>query len=227
VKNYEGDVMNFEMAAEMAGRKIATVVTNDDVAVEASTFSTGRRGVAGTLVVEKIVGAAAEQGKDLTALQALGQRVNERSRSMGIALSSCTVPAAGTPTFVLGDDEMEMGVGIHGEPGRRRVPLAPAREIAELLVTPVLDDLDFTGGDGVLAFVNGMGGTPLLELYLMYGEIAKLLEKAGVAVHRSLVGNYITSLDMAGCSLTVLGLDEELRRLWDAPVLTPALRWGL
>ena len=146
---------------------------------------------------------------------------------MGVALTSCTVPAVGHPTFDLPEDQMEVGVGIHGEPGRRRVPLASAREIAELLVTAVLDDLDFTGGDGVLAFLNGMGGTPLLELYLMYGEVAKLLEKAGVPVQRSLVGSYITSLDMAGCSLTLLKLDEEMRRLWDAPVSTPALRWGI
>jgi dihydroxyacetone kinase-like protein len=145
---------------------------------------------------------------------------------MGVALTSCTVPAVGHPTFDLPEDQMEVGVGIHGEPGRRRVPLASAREIAELLVTPVLDDLDFTGGEGVLAFVNGMGGTPLVELYLMYGEVARLLEKAGVTVQRSLVGSYITSLDMAGCSLTLLKLDEELRRLWDAPLSTPALRWG-
>jgi dihydroxyacetone kinase-like protein len=231
VKNYTGDVMNFDMAAELAaadtGVEVATVVTADDVAVQDSLYTAGRRGVGVTVLVEKLAGAAAEEGRPLAEVAAVARRTSENGRSMGVALTSCTVPAVGHPTFDLPEDQIEVGIGIHGEPGRRRVPLAPAREIAELLVTPVLDDLDFTGGDGVLAFVNGMGGTPLIELYLMYGEVARLLEKAGVTVQRSLVGSYITSLDMAGCSLTLLKLDEELRRLWDAPVLTPALRWGV
>jgi dihydroxyacetone kinase-like protein len=230
VKNYTGDVMNFDMAAELAaaetGVEVTAVVTADDVAVQDSLYTAGRRGVGVTVLVEKIAGAAAEERRPLAEVAAVARRVSESGRSMGVALTSCTVPAVGHPTFDLPEDQMEVGVGIHGEPGRRRVPLASAREIAELLVTPVLDDLDFTGGEGVLAFVNGMGGTPLIELYLMYGEVARLLEKAGVSVQRSLVGSYITSLDMAGCSLTLLKLDEELRRLWDAPVSTPALRWG-
>jgi dihydroxyacetone kinase-like protein len=231
VKNYTGDVMNFDMAAELAaaetGVEVATVVTADDVAVQDSLYTAGRRGVGVTVLVEKLAGAAAEEGRPLAEVAAVARRVSENGRSMGVALTSCTVPAVGHPTFDLPEDQIEVGIGIHGEPGRRRIPLAPAREIAELLVTPVLDDLDFTGGDGVLAFVNGMGGTPLIELYLMFGEVARLLEKAGVTVQRSLVGSYITSLDMAGCSLTLLKLDEETRRLWDAPVLTPALRWGV
>jgi phosphoenolpyruvate---glycerone phosphotransferase subunit DhaK len=231
VKNYTGDVMNFEMAGELAaaetGVDVATVVTADDVAVQDSLYTAGRRGVGVTVLVEKIAGAAAEERRPLADVAAVARRASENGRSMGVALTSGTVPAVGHPTFDLPEDEIEVGIGIHGEPGRRRVPLASAREIAELLVTPVLDDLDFTGGDGVLAFLNGMGATPLLELYLMYGEVAKLLEKAGVVVHRSLVGSYITSLDMAGCSLTLLKLDEELRRLWDSPVLTPALHWGM
>jgi dihydroxyacetone kinase-like protein len=231
VKNYTGDVMNFEMAAELAaaetGAEVATVVTADDVAVQDSLYTAGRRGVGVTVLVEKIAGAAAEEGRRLAEVAGIARRASENGRSMGVALTSCTVPAVGHPTFDLPDDEIEVGIGIHGEPGRRRVPMASARQIAELLVTPVLDDLDFTGGDGVIAFVNGMGGTPLVELYLMYGEVATLLGKAGVSITRSLVGSYITSLDMAGCSLTLLRLDEELRRLWDAPVLTSALRWGI
>src|SRR4051794_35559597 len=231
VKNYTGDVLNFEMAGELAavdtGIEVATVVTADDVAVQDSLYTAGRRGVGVTVLVEKIAGAAAEERRPLAEVAQIARRVSENGRSLGVALTSGTVPAVGHPTFDLPEDEIEVGIGIHGEPGRRRVRIAAAREIAELLVTPVLDDLDFTGGDGVLAFLNGMGGTPLLELYLMYGEVASLLEKAGVTVTRSLVGSYITSLDMAGCSLTLLKLDEETRRLWDAPVLTPALRWGL
>jgi dihydroxyacetone kinase-like protein len=231
VKNYTGDVLNFDMAAELAtaetGVEIATVMTADDVAVQDSLYTAGRRGVGVTVLVEKIAGAAAEERRPLAEVAALGRRVSESGRSMGVALTSGTVPAVGHPTFDLPEGEIEVGVGIHGEPGRRRIPLASAREIAELLVTPVLGDLDFTGGDGVLAFVNGLGGTPLIELYVMYGEIAKLLEKACVPVQRSLVGSYITSLDMSGCSLTLLKLDDEMRRLWDAPVRTPALRWGV
>jgi len=231
VKNYTGDVMNFEMAAELAaadaGTEVVAVVTDDDVAVQDSLYTAGRRGVGVTVLVEKIAGAAAEDGRSLADVSALAQRVNEKGRSMGMALTSCTVPAAGTPTFDLPDNEMEIGIGIHGEPGRRRVPLASAREVAAMLVEPVLADLDFTGSDGVLAFVNGMGATPQIELYLMYHEIDQLLAKAGVTVIRSLVGSYITSLDMAGCSLTLLALDDELLRLWDAPVSTPGLRWGV
>jgi dihydroxyacetone kinase-like protein len=231
VKNYTGDVMNFEMAAELAtaetGVEVATVVTNDDVAVQDSLYTAGRRGVGVTVLVEKIAGAAADEGRDLAGVADVARRVNEAGRSMGMALTSCTVPAAGRPTFDLPEDEIEIGIGIHGEPGRRRVPAVPAREVAEMLVEPILHDLDFTGGDGVLAFVNGMGGTPLIELYLMYNEVATILAKSGVTVVRSLVGPYITSLEMAGCSVTLLKLDEELLRLWDAPVRTPGLRWGV
>jgi dihydroxyacetone kinase-like protein len=230
VKNYTGDVMNFEMAAELAaaetGVEVVSVVTNDDVAVQDSLYTAGRRGVGVTVLVEKIAGAAAEEGRDLAAVADIARKVNDRGRSMGMALTSCTVPAAGTPTFDLPDDEMEIGIGIHGEPGRRRVPLAPAREIAEMLVEPILSDHDFTGSDGVLAFVNGMGATPQIELYLMYNEVAQLLAKAGVTIKRSLVGSYITSLDMAGCSVTLLALDDDLTKLWDAPVVTAGLRWG-
>jgi phosphoenolpyruvate---glycerone phosphotransferase subunit DhaK len=227
VKNYEGDVMNFEMAAEMAEGKILTVITDDDVAVEASTYSTGRRGVAGTLVVEKMVGAAAEEGRDIAALQALGKHVNARTRSMGVALTSCTVPAAGKPTFELGDSEMEMGVGIHGEPGRRRVKLAAADAIAEELLGAILGDLSLKRGSAVLLLVNGFGGTPAMELYLMAHAARRLLGAAGITVARSLTGSYVTSLEMAGCSLTVTALDAETTRLWDAPIHTAALRWRL
>jgi dihydroxyacetone kinase-like protein len=228
VKNYTGDVMNFEMAAELAaetGARVGMVVTDDDVAVEDSTWTAGRRGVGVTVLLEKIVGAAAEEGRDLDTLVALANRVNENGRSMGVALTSCTVPAAGVPTFDLPEDEMEVGIGIHGEPGRRRVPLAGAAEIASYLVEPVLPDLDFTGTP-TIAMLNGMGGSPLIELYLLYGEVAALLEKANVSVARTLVGNYITSLEMAGASLTLLRADESLLRLWDAPVSTASLRWG-
>src|SRR5580765_6529965 len=230
VKNYTGDVLNFEMAAELAAEgdiEVVTVVTDDDVAVTDSLYTAGRRGVGVTVLVEKLAGAAAEEGRDLAAVAEVARRVDAAGRSMGMALTSCTVPAAGRPTFELGEDEMEIGIGIHGEPGRRRLPIAPAAEVAELLVRPILQDTDFTGADGVLAFVNGMGGTPLLELYLMYGEVAAILDWSGVRVVRSLVGNYITSLEMAGCSVTLLKLDDELIRLWDAPVRTPALRWGI
>ena len=229
VKNYTGDVMNFEMAAELAensGTRVATVVTNDDVAVQDSLYTAGRRGVGVTVLVEKICGAAAERGLDLAAVAAIGQKVNGMGRSMGMALTSCTIPAAGKPTFELGEVEMEIGIGIHGEPGRYREPLAGAAHVAERLVEPVLLDLPFRSGDGVLAFVNGMGGTPLIELYLMFGEVQRILAGHGVTVERSLVGSYITSLEMAGCSITLLKLDDELVRLWDAPVVTPGLRWG-
>lgn len=224
VKNYTGDVMNFEMAEELA-ENAASVLVNDDVAVEDSSFTSGRRGVAGTLVVEKIVGAAAEAGLGLADLKALGERVNAATRSMGVALTSCTVPEAGKPTFDISDDEMEMGVGIHGEPGRRRMPMASADAIAKALVDAVLDDLKPARGQKALLLVNGMGATPLLELTLMYDAAARALAPAGVEIARSLVGNYVTSLDMAGCSVTLTALDDEMAALWDAPVKTPALRW--
>ncbi|WP_067826328.1 dihydroxyacetone kinase subunit DhaK [Nocardia inohanensis] len=231
VKNYTGDVMNFEMAAELAeadsGTQVRAVVVNDDVAVQDSLYTAGRRGVGATVVLEKLAGAAAEQGRPLAEVARIAERVNAESRSMGMALTSGTVPAVGHPTFELGDDEMEIGIGIHGEPGRRRVPLAPAREIAAMLVEPVRADLPFRSGDRVLCFVNGMGGTPLIELYLMFDEVTRILRGQGVRIARSLVGSYITSLDMAGCSVTLTRLDEELTALWDAPVRTPALRWGL
>ncbi|GAA1392352.1 dihydroxyacetone kinase subunit DhaK [Luteococcus peritonei] len=229
VKNYTGDVMNFEMAAELAaaesGIRVESVVTDDDVAVTDSLYTAGRRGVGVTVLLEKIVGAAAEAGRDLDALVELARRVNDQGRSMGMALTSCTVPAAGKPTFELGEDEMELGIGIHGEPGRERRAMAPAREVAEMLVEPILADLDLTGGP-VICLLNGMGGTPLLEQYLMFGEVDRILKGKGVQVARSLVGNYITSLEMAGCSVTLLKADDEVLSLWDAPVNTPGLRWG-
>jgi dihydroxyacetone kinase-like protein len=230
VKNYTGDVMNFEMAAEMAaaetGSNVVSVVTDDDVAVQDSTWTAGRRGVGVTVLLEKIAGAAAEEGRGLDQVADIARKVNAQGRSMGVALTSCIVPAAGKPTFELGDDEMELGVGIHGEPGRRRVPLAPAKEIAEMLLEPILSDLPFGSGDAVIAFVNGLGGTPLIELYVMYHEVNRILAAHGVSVARSLVGPYITSLEMAGTSVTLLKVDDELLSLWDAPVNTPALRWG-
>src|SRR3954447_24207146 len=218
VKNYEGDVMNFTMAAEMAGREVASVVTNDDVAVENSTYTTGRRGVAGTLIVEKMAGAAAETGTPLAALKALGDDVNRRTRSMGVALLPCTVPAAGRPNFTLADDEMEMGVGIHGEPGRRRVPLASADAIAAEMLNAILSDLAPSKGSEVLLLVNGFGATPLIELYLMVNVAKRTLDRAGITVTRFLTGSYVTSLDMAGVSITVSVLDRKATTLWDAPV---------
>jgi dihydroxyacetone kinase-like protein len=229
VKNYTGDVLNFDMAAEMAaatGAQVLSVITDDDVAVQDSTWTAGRRGVGVTVLLEKIAGAAAEQGRTLEQVADVARQVNANGRSMGLALSSCTIPAAGKPTFDLGDNEMELGVGIHGEPGRQRVPLATAREIAEMLVEPVLADLPFTHSDNVIAFVNGLGGTPLIELYVMYNEVNRILTHHGIQVARSLVGSYITSLEMAGTSVTLLKVDDELLSLWDAPVKTPALRWG-
>ena len=181
----------------------------------------------GTVLAEKIVGAAAEEGQDLAAVTALCQRVQDNVRSMGMALTSCVVPHAGKPTFDLGEDEMEIGIGIHGEPGRERRKLAGVDEITEALMTPVLDDMPFSSGDRVLAFVNGMGGTPLIELYVVYRKVAEMCEARGVKIERNLIGNYITSLEMAGCSVTLLKLDDEMVRLWDAPVKTPALRWGV
>lgn len=229
VKNYTGDVLNFEMAADLAradGIEVEAVVTNDDVAVQDSLYTAGRRGVGVTVLAEKIVGAAAEEGQDLASVAELCRRVNAEGRSMGMALTSCTVPAAGAPTFELGEDEMEIGIGIHGEPGRERLPLESAHGIVARLAEPILDDLPFASGDRVLAFVNGMGGTPLLELYLVYEELRALLEARGVTIARNLVGPYITSLEMAGTSITLLRLDDELIRLWDAPVVTAGLRWG-
>ncbi|RWL45923.1 MAG: dihydroxyacetone kinase subunit DhaK [Mesorhizobium sp.] len=226
VKNYEGDVMNFDMAAEMADG-VLKVVTNDDVAVENSSYTTGRRGVAGTLVVEKIVGAAAEKGMALPALKALGDRVNAATRSMGVALTSGTVPAAGKPTFEIGDGEMEFGVGIHGEPGRRRDALKSADAIAEEVCAAIAGDLGDRAKGPALLFVNGFGGTPSMELYLMYNSARRIFERQGVTVIRSLVGSYVTSLDMAGCSITLTMLDDDTAALWDAPVHTAALRWGM
>ena len=230
VKNYTGDIMNFELAAELAkgeGIDVESVVIADDVAVKDSLYTAGRRGVGGTVLAEKIVGAAAEEGADLATVKALCEQVQANVRSMGMALTSCTVPAAGKPTFEIGDDEMEIGIGIHGEPGRERRKLATADEITEMLAIPIIDDLPFQSGDRVLAFVNGMGGTPLLELYVIYRKLAEILDGRGVQIARSLVGDYITSLEMAGCSITLLKLDDEFIRLWDAPVHTPALRWGV
>lgn len=226
VKNYSGDMMNFQMAAEMLDRENATVIVNDDVAVENSTYTTGRRGVAGTLIVEKIVGAAAERGDNLAALKALGDAVNSATASMGVALTSCTVPAAGKPTFQIGADEMEMGVGIHGEPGRRRVKLGSADDIAAELTGAILKDLSLKPGREVILLVNGFGGTPLLELYLMVHAAHKVLAGAGLKVVRHLTGPFVTSLEMAGCSITVSALDPAALALWDAPVHTAALRWG-
>ncbi|GAB2618701.1 dihydroxyacetone kinase subunit DhaK [Kocuria arenosa] len=230
VKNYTGDVMNFEMAAELAAEndvEVVSVVTDDDVAVQDSLYTAGRRGVGVTVLLEKIAGAAAEEGRPLSEVAEIARRVDEQGRSMGMALTSCTVPAAGRPTFELDENEIEVGIGIHGEPGRERRPIAPAREVAAMLVEPVLADLPAAGGAPVIAFLNGMGGTPLIELYIMYSEVQQLLQKAGIPVARSLVGNYITSLDMAGCSVTLLRADDEIVRLWDAPVNTPGLRWGM
>jgi phosphoenolpyruvate---glycerone phosphotransferase subunit DhaK len=230
VKNYTGDVMNFELAAELAqaeGIEVTSVVIADDVAVQDSLYTAGRRGVGGTVLAEKIVGAAAEEGQDLAAVTALCQRVQDNVRSMGMALTSCTVPAAGKPTFEIGDDEMEIGIGIHGEPGRERRKLASADEITEALMNPILEDGGFGSGDRVIAFVNGMGGTPLLELYVVYAKVAAMCRDRGITIERNLVGPYITSLEMAGASITLLKADDEMLRLWDAPVHTAALRWGV
>ena len=229
VKNYTGDILNFEMAAELvAGEvEVQSVVTNDDVAVQDSLYTAGRRGVGVTVLVEKIAGARAEAGAPLADVAAIATKVNGQGRSMGLALTSCIVPAAGNPTFELGDDEVEVGIGIHGEPGRRREKLAPVDDMAEWLVTPIVQDLGLKGGETVLAFVNGMGGTPLIELYTAFNSVNKILGGQNIKIGRSLVGNYITSLEMAGFSVTLLKLDDELTKLWDAPVHTPALRWGV
>jgi dihydroxyacetone kinase-like protein len=230
VKNYTGDVMNFELAADMArgeGLKVEAVIIDDDVAVKDSTWTAGRRGVGATILAEKICGAAAEAGQSLEQVRDLCRKVNARGRSMGMALTSCTVPHVGKPTFALPEDEMEVGVGIHGEPGRKRMKLKSADEIVELLMEPIISDLPYKSGDEVLMFVNGLGGTPLIELYIVYRKAAELAKKAGLKVTRSFVGSYITSLEMAGTSITLLKLDGELTRLWDAPVHTPALRSGI
>ncbi len=232
VKNYTGDVLNFEMAAELAqgeGIQVETVLTNDDVAVEDSLYTAGRRGVGVTVLVEKIAGAAAEAGRALSEVTEIGRRVNAQGRSMGMALTPCITPASGQPSFELADDEVEIGIGIHGEPGRFREKLGVgevAKHVAERLLTPIAEDLPFGSGDRVLAFVNGMGGTPLLELYIVYAEVARLAEERGLKIERNLIGNFITSLEMQGCSITLLKLDDELIEYWDAPVDTPALRWG-
>jgi dihydroxyacetone kinase-like protein len=228
VKNYTGDVMNFEMAAELGqaeGIEVTSVIIDDDVAVKDSLYTAGRRGVGGTVLAEKICGAAAEARAPLQRVTDLCRKVNANVRSMGMALTPCTVPTAGKPTFELGEDEMEIGIGIHGEPGRTRMKLESAARIVEMLTNPILEDLPFRSGDRVLAFVNGMGGTPLMELYIVFNDLAKLLKGRNITIARSLVGSYITSLDMAGCSITLLKLDDELQELWDAPVLTPGLRW--
>ena len=229
VKNYTGDVLNFETAAELAELDditVKSVVVNDDVAVQDSLYTAGRRGVAGTVLVEKIAGAAAERGDDLDAVHEIATRVNANVRSMGVALTACTVPHAGKPSFDLAEDEIEIGIGIHGEPGRERIPAASADEISARLTEAVAEDLGVRGGDRLLLLVNGMGGTPLSELYIVYAHARELLEARGASVERSLVGNYVTSLEMQGASVTVLRLDEELLGLYDAPVVTAALRWG-
>jgi dihydroxyacetone kinase-like protein len=229
VKNYTGDVMNFDMAAEMGKGEdieVETVLTNDDVAVEDSLYTAGRRGVGVTVLVEKICGAAADDGKSLAEVAELGRKVNANGRSMGMALTPCITPGSGEPSFELAEDEIEIGIGIHGEPGRFRESIGPASQIAERLMTPILEDLPFSSGDKVLAFVNGMGGTPLLELYVVYAEVAKIAQEHGLSIERNLIGNYITSLEMQGCSITLVKLDDDMVRYWDAPVNTPALRWG-
>src|SRR6266478_5253266 len=228
VKNYTGDILNFEMAAELArgeGAKVNAVITNDDVAVQDSLYTAGRRGVGVTVLLEKIVGGAAEAGADVDAVTTLAKKVNANGRSMGMALTSCIVPAAGKVTFEIADDEMELGIGIHGEPGRERTKLKSADEIAEILTSTIVKDLPYRRGDEVLAFVNGMGGTPLIELYVVFNAVNRYLAGEGIKITRSLVGNYITSLEMAGCSVTLLKLDAETTKFWDAPVHTPDLRW--
>lgn len=236
VKNYAGDVMNFEMAAEMLPFECATVLTSDDVAVENSTYTTGRRGVAGTVIVEKCVGSLAETGADLPACKTLGDKVNSRTASMGVALTSCTMPAAGRPTFDISASEIEMGVGIHGEPGRRREALREADAIVKDLVDAILHDLapqllapplSATNNHEILLMINGFGATPLMELYLLYNAAAKLLNTHGLTISRSLVGNYTTALDMAGASVTICVLDDEIKQHWDTPALTAGLRWGV
>ncbi len=229
VKNYTGDVMNFDIAADMLkadGIDVQSVMTDDDVAVENSLYTAGRRGVGLTVLMEKLLGAAAEQRTPLADIKKLGDGIRSTGRSMGMALTPCTVPHAGKPSFELPEDEIELGIGIHGEPGRRRVKFASADEITEMLMQPIIDDLPFTKGDDVLLFVNGMGGTPLIELYIIYRKAAQIAKQRGLKIVRNLVGTYITSLEMAGTSITLLKMNDQLCRLWDAPVDTPGLRWG-
>ncbi len=230
VKNYTGDVMNFEMAADMArdeGIEVESVLVDDDVAVEDSTWTAGRRGVGLTVLMEKIVGAAAEEGRSLKECADLARKVNAQGRSMGMALTSCTVPHVGKPSFDLPEDEMEIGIGIHGEPGRHRIKLESADKVTEMLIQPVVEDLPFKNGDEVLLFVNSMGGTPLIELYIVYRKAVELLEAKGIKVVRHLIGPYITSLEMAGTSITLLKMDDDLKKLWDAPVKSAGMRWGI
>lgn len=230
VKNYTGDVLNFEFAAEILqaeGIPIASVVIDDDVAIEADDNTAGRRGVGTTIVAEKIAGAAAEEGQALADVQRLCEQVRANGRSMGVALTSSTVAGSGQPTFDLSEGEIEIGIGIHGEPGRRRMPHAPVADIVRMLAQPIVADAALERGDRVFALVNGMGATPLHELYIVYGELDQYLSSQGIEIVRKLVGNYITALDMAGCSLTLVRFDDELIRLWDAPVHTPALRWKI
>ncbi|KQP55439.1 dihydroxyacetone kinase subunit DhaK [Agreia sp. Leaf283] len=229
VKNYTGDVLNFETAADLAladGIDVQTVIVDDDVAVKDSLYTAGRRGVAGTVLVEKIAGAAAERGDDLASVAAIATRVNSVTRSMGVALTPCVVPHAGEPSFTLADDEIEIGIGIHGEPGRERIKIEPADAIVDRILAPIVDDLPFASGDRVLLFVNGLGGTPQVELYIVFRRAAEALAERGITVSRTLVGNFVTSLEMQGMSITVMRLDDELEQLWDAPVQTAALRWG-
>jgi phosphoenolpyruvate---glycerone phosphotransferase subunit DhaK len=230
VKNYTGDIMNFELAQEMLrgdGIEVNSVLTDDDVAVQNSLYTAGRRGVGLTVLMEKLLGAAAEKGMSLADLTALGEEIRKTGRSMGMALAPCTVPHAGKPSFELPDDEIELGIGIHGEPGRYRVKMASANEITEKLMDPILTDLPFKSGDDILLFVNGMGGTPLIELYIIYRKAAQIAKAHGLKVVRNLVGSYITSLEMAGTSITLLRMNDRLCQLWDAPVNTPGLRWGI
>ena len=228
VKNYTGDVMNFEMAADLcrdAGIEVEAVVINDDVAVKDSLYTAGRRGVGATVLAEKICGAAAAQGKNLKGVTDICRKVNDNARSMGMALTSCATPAAGKPTFDLGDDEMEIGIGIHGEPGRQRMKMKSVHDIVTMMMDAIVPDLPYKSGDQVIAMINGMGGTPLVELYVVFNEVAAICQAKGITIARSLIGNYITSLEMQGCSITLLKADAELLALWDAPVKTPALRW--
>jgi dihydroxyacetone kinase-like protein len=230
VKNYTGDIMNFEMAADLAkaeGIDVEAVVVDDDVAVKDSLYTAGRRGVGLTVLMEKLVGAAAEEGRSLKEVADLARKINGQGRSMGMALTSCTVPHAGKPTFDLPEDEMEIGIGIHGEPGRTRMKIKPADEVTEMLLNPVIEDLPFESGDEVLLFVNSMGGTPLIELYIVYRKAVEMLEAKGIKIVRNLIGPYITSLEMAGASITMLKMDEDLVKLWDAPVKTAGMRWGV
>jgi len=230
VKNYTGDIMNFEMAADLAkaeGIDVEAVVVDDDVAVKDSLYTAGRRGVGLTVLMEKLVGAAAEEGRSLKEVADLARKINGQGRSMGMALTSCTVPHAGKPTFDLPEDEMEIGIGIHGEPGRTRMKIKPADEVTEMLLNPVIEDLPFESGDEVLLFVNSMGGTPLIELYIVYRKAVEMLEAKGIKVVRNLIGPYITSLEMAGASITMLKMDDDLIKLWDAPVKTAGMRWGV